>query len=925
MTDRRKIFFLDSYALIFRAYYAFISNPMRNASGMNTSTIFGFTLVLDEILRKENPSHIVAVFDAPGPSFRNEMFEDYKANRDETPEEIKNSVPWIIKLLEAYQIPILQKEGFEADDIIGTLVREAEEKNFEEIYMMTPDKDFAQLVTEKIQMYKPGRSGKQAEILGVSEVREKFHVEHPDQVIDILALWGDSSDNVPGVPGIGEKTAKKLIGQYGSVEGVYENINQLKGKQKENLEKAKDQVKLSKQLVTIDVNVPVELDVDKCKRHELKENEIEKLFAELDFKNLSERILGKAPVKSGGDQSQGMLFDDSKQNIINEASALRNIDNTDHSYELIDSKEELTKLVKKIKKKDSFCFDTETTSLNPIDAKLVGIAFSSGKHQAWYVHYPDDQAMIDVFNSIIEPLFGDGSIVKTGQNLKYDLHVLKNYGIEVKGVLFDTMLAHYLLFPDQKHSLNAMAEALLNYSMVSIETLIGEKGKKQRSFSDVPIKKAKEYAGEDADITWQLSEILRKDLKKKGLDKLAYEIEMPLVRVLMDMEHHGVQLDTDSLEQFTAKLRNDLKEVEERIHKMAGVTFNISSAKQLGNILFERLKIVEKPRMTKTRQYATSEEVLQDLVDKHEIVSEVLNFRSLKKLLTTYVDALPKLIHPETGKIHTTFNQALVATGRLSSNNPNLQNIPIREERGREIRKAFTTSGKDYLFVSADYSQIELRLMAHLSQDSKMIEAFVNNEDIHTSTASKIYKVKPEEVTREMRSKAKTANFGIIYGISAYGLSQRMRIPRKEASELIEGYFESYPAVKKYMDHCIEKARDKGYVETMYGRVRALPDITSRNSVVRGNAERNAINTPLQGSAADIIKIAMVRIYEAFKKEGLKSKMILQVHDELNFDVFKKELEQAQRIIKDEMENAVSLRVPLVVDVGAGKNWFEAH
>ena len=890
---------------------------------MNTSTVFGFTLVLDEILRKENPSHIVAVFDAPGPSFRNELFEAYKANRDETPEEIKNSIPWIIKLLEAYQIPILQKEGFEADDIIGTLAREAEEKDFEEIYMMTPDKDFAQLVTEKTRMYKPGRSGKQAEIIGVSEVREKFHVERPGQVIDILALWGDSSDNVPGVQGIGEKTAKKLIAQYGSVEGLYEHIDQLKGKQKENLEKAKDQVKLSKQLVTIDVNVPVELDVDKSQRHELKEYEIEKLFAELDFKNLSERILGKTPVK--GDQNQGMLFDEGQQHIINESSALRNIDNTDHNYELIDRKEELTNLVNELKKKKSFCFDTETTSLNPMDAEVVGIAFSCGKQQAWYVHYPSDQAMIDAFNSILEPLFGDDSIEKTGQNLKYDLHVLKNYGIEVKGKLFDTMLAHYLLFPDQKHNLNAMAETLLNYSMVRIDSLIGQKGKKQQSFSEVPVSKAKEYAGEDADITWQLSEILRKDLKKRGLEKLAYQVEMPLVRVLMDMEHHGVRLDTDSLEQFTVKLRDELKEVEERIHKMAGVSFNISSAKQLGDILFERLKIVEKPRMTKTRQYATSEEVLQDLVDKHDIVPEVLNFRSLKKLLTTYVDALPKLIHPETGKIHTTFNQALVATGRLSSNNPNLQNIPIREERGREIRKAFTTSGKDYSFVSADYSQIELRLMAHLSQDSKMIEAFVTNEDIHTTTASKIYKVKPEEVTREMRSKAKTANFGIIYGISAYGLSQRMRIPRREASELIEGYFESYPGVKQYMDHCIEKAREKGYVETMYGRVRALPDISSRNSVVRGNAERNAINTPLQGSAADIIKIAMVRIHDTFQKEGLKSKMILQVHDELNFDVFKKELEKAQRIIKEAMENAVSLRVPLVVDVGTGNNWFEAH
>jgi len=927
MNPEKKLFLLDAYALIFRAYYAFFSNPMRNSKGLPTSTVFGFTLALEEILRKEDPTHIAVVFDPPGPNFRHEMFEAYKANRDATPEDIKTAVPYIKKLIEGFNIPVIEVPGFEADDVIGTMAKQAEKDGYS-VYMMTPDKDFAQLVSEQVKMYKPGRGGASPEILGPDEVKEKFLVEHPEQVIDILALWGDSADNIPGAPGIGEKTAKKLIAEFQSVEGVYEHIDMLKGKQKENLENSKEQVLLSKKLATIALDVPVKKSAKDLERKELNYAQLKSLFNELEFRNLSQRILGEAPPEKviTGPGGQGNLFGevDGSQGV--EAThSYRSIETVDHSYELIRGLDDVKALAEKLSGLDSFCFDTETTGIDPIDAELVGIAFSWNAHTAVYVAFSDDREETrSIMNELSGPLLNP-DIEKIGQNIKYDLHILKNYDIEVKGRLFDTMLAHFLLRPEQKHNLNVLAEQYLDYSMVKIEELIGKKGARQTSFRSVPLEQAKEYAGEDADITWQLADILRSRLAEEGFNTLYDEIETPLIPVLMRMEHAGVKLDVAALKVFAQELRDEILLTEARIYELAGLEFNISSPKQLGEILFERLKIISDPKKTKTKQYATGEEVLIQLRDKHEIVDKVLEYRSLKKLLSTYVEALPRLVKEGSGKIHTSFNQALVSTGRLSSNNPNLQNIPIREERGREIRRAFIPGEPGNIFLSADYSQIELRLMAHLSSDPQMIEAFVNEEDIHTSTAAKIFKVELAEVSREMRSKAKTANFGIIYGISAFGLSQRMHISRKEARQLIDGYFESYPGVRLFMDSCIRQAREQGYVETMYGRKRNLPDILSRNSVVRGNAERNAINSPIQGSAADIIKIAMVRIQKRFEEEALKSNMILQVHDELNFDVPAGELDRVREIVKHEMEQASQLKVPLTVDMGHGSSWLEAH
>jgi DNA polymerase-1 len=935
MGTEKKLFLLDAYALIFRAYYAFINNPMKNSQGMPTSTVFGFTLALDEILRKEDPSHIAVVFDPPGPTFRHEMFPEYKANRDATPEDIKTAVPYIKRLVEAYRIPIIEVEGVEADDVIGTLSKTAEKEGYT-VFMMTPDKDYAQLVSESIYMYKPGRGGAAPEVLGVGEVREKFLVEHPVQVIDILALWGDASDNIPGAPGIGEKTSKKLIGQFGSVEGVYENIEQLKGKQKENLLQSKDQVILSKKLATIALDVEVNISVQDMERQEMDVPVLGSLFEELEFRTLRSRILSGA-----GDQAQagqgtgsagqgtalsGTLFGDPvTEQEEARSGASRNIGNTDHQYTLITDIKGVKELTRSLEGLSEFCFDTETTSLDPMEAELVGIAFSWEAHRAHYIAFGTDQEEVHHWLKELEGVFSNPDIGKTGQNLKYDLHVLKSYGIEVEGPLFDTMVAHFLLKPGQKHNLNILAEQYLDYSMVKIEELIGKKGGQQASFRTVLPEQAKEYAGEDADITWQLTEIFKKDIEEQGLGKLAGMVEMPLVRVLMDMEHQGVKLDVEALHRFAGELREDILETEKEIYELAGMEFNISSPKQLGEVLFEHMKIVSDPKKTRTKQYATSEDILLRLADKHPIINKVLEYRSLRKLLSTYVEALPQLVKAPEGKIHTSFNQAQVTTGRLSSNNPNLQNIPIREERGREIRKAFIPSGTDQIFLSADYSQIELRIMAHLSEDPAMIEAFVNEEDIHTATAARIYRTEPEAVTREMRGKAKTANFGIIYGISAFGLAQRMYISRTEARELIDGYFASYPKVKEYMDYSIRMAREQGYVETMFGRRRYLPDILSRNSTVRGNAERNAINSPIQGSAADVIKIAMVNIHDAFKREGLQSKMILQVHDELNFDVFPRETDHVSAIVRQEMENAVQLKVPLTIDMGQGANWLEAH
>lgn len=927
MSQEKKLFLLDAYALIFRAYYAFISNPMANSKGLSTSTIFGFTLALEEILRKENPTHIAVVFDPPGPTFRNEIFPEYKANRESTPEDIKASVPYIKKLIEGFNIKIVEEPGFEADDVIGTMAKTAEKEGFT-VYMMTPDKDFAQLVSDHIYMYKPGRGGSPPEILGPEEVRKKFLVEHPSQVIDILALWGDASDNIPGAKGIGEKTAKKLIGQFHTVEGVYENIDQLKGKQKENLENSKEQVILSKTLATISLEVPMKLSPDGLVRKEINQDILGELFKELEFRNVANRILNQStqvPVSSNP-ANQGSLFEVSESAKDDSVEPLlKTIQSVNHNYELIKDIDGVKILAAKLAEVNSFCFDTETTGLDPIEAELVGIAFSWEAHNASYVAFGNDPEEIHEWLKELSTPLQDPDIEKIGQNLKYDLHILKNYHLDVKGSLFDTMVAHFLLKPDQRHNLNILAEQYLDYSMVKIEELIGKKGTSQSSFRSVDPEKAKEYAGEDADITFQLAGILKKELDKVKLNKLAVQIEMPLIPVLMNMEHHGIKLDVNELKNFSETLNKEIIVIESEIYKLAKQEFNISSPKQLGEVLFDKMRIVSEPKKTKTKQYATGEEVLLQLRDKHPIIGKVLEYRSLKKLLSTYVEALPKLVKDKTGKIHTSYNQAIVTTGRLSSINPNLQNIPIREERGREIRKAFITGVKGNIFLSADYSQIELRLMAHLSEDKQMIEAFSNNEDIHTATAAKIFKVDPDSVSREMRNKAKTANFGIIYGISAFGLSQRMHISRTEARQLIDGYFETYPGVRAFMDQCIRMARENGYVETMYGRRRYLPDIVSRNSVVRGNAERNAINSPIQGSAADIIKIAMIQIQNAFEKEHIDSVMILQVHDELNFDVQPKEVNRIKEIVRKKMENAATLKVPLIIEMGQGANWLEAH
>jgi DNA polymerase I len=931
----KKLFLLDAYALIFRAYYAFISNPMTNSKGMPTSTVFGFTLALEEILRKENPSHIAVVFDPPGPNFRHVMFPEYKANRDATPEDIKTAVPYIKKLVEGFNIPVIEVSGYEADDVIGTMAKQAEKEGFT-VYMMTPDKDFAQLVSDRIFMYKPGRGGGAPEVLGLSEVREKFLVERPEQVIDFLALMGDAADNIPGAKGVGEKTAKKLIGQFGTVEGVYENIEQLKGKQKENLENSHELVKLSKVLATIALDVPVQHLPDELIRKELNKEGLQELFNELEFKNLAQRILTSAPLASQEpttrsapsaiQDGQASLFGEPMgPRLIVQEPLLASIDSLEHHYRLINSSEDIKQLAKELSELKSFCFDTETTGLDPLEAELVGIAFSWKNHHAAYVAFGKVRETTLEWLEPLRDVFSNPNIEKIGQNLKYDLHILKNYELEVKGRLFDTMIAHFILKPEQKHNLNVLAEQYLAYSMVKIETLIGKKGTHQSSFRSVSPEKACEYAGEDADITWQLAGIMKKELNDQGFKDLSEGIEMPLIPVLMKMEHQGVKLDVESLNLFAVQLREDIIEMETQIFSLAGMEFNINSPRQLGEVLFDRLKIVEKPKKTKTKQYATGEEILVQLKEKHPIVSKMLEYRSLKKLLSTYVSALPLLVKQGTGKIHTSFNQALVTTGRLSSVNPNLQNIPIREERGREIRRAFIPEKEGNIFFSADYSQIELRLMAHLSGDKQMIEAFVNNEDIHTATAAKIYKIDLSEVSREMRGRAKTANFGIIYGISAFGLSQRMRISRGEAKDLIDGYFTSYPGVREYMDASIRMARENGFVETMFGRKRYLPDILSRNAVVRGNAERNAINSPIQGSAADIIKIAMIRIQEVFEKEQLHSALILQVHDELNFDVAPGELLRVKEITRQEMENATILSVPLTVDMGEGANWLEAH
>lgn len=924
-----KLFLLDAYALIYRAYYALIKNPRINSKGFNTSAIMGFVNTLEDVLKKEQPTHIGIAFDPAGPTFRHEAFEQYKAQREETPEAIRLSVPIIKDIIRAYRIPILEVPGFEADDVIGTLATEAGKQGIK-TYMMTPDKDYGQLVSDNVFMYRPKYGDKEFEVMGVEEVKAKFDIQSPSQVIDMLGLMGDSADNIPGCPGVGEKTAQKLIAQFGSIENLLEHTHELKGAIKTKIENNRQQIEFSKFLATIKTDVPVTLDMESLKRKSINEEELRKIFEELEFRTLIDRILKSekktAVSASPTSSSQGDLFgffasestDDSKNSILQSLETLK------YDYQLIDTEEKRADFLQNILTKDFFSFDTETTGTEPITAELVGMSFSYAENQAFYVPVPanreEAQKIVDQF----KPLLENKQTLKIGQNIKYDMLVLGNYGIEVQGPLFDTMIAHYVLQPELHHGMDYLAEVYLKYNTIKIEELIGPKGKNQKNMRDLSPASVYKYACEDADVTLKLKSILEKELKTNGMEELFWNIEMPLVPVLAYMERNGVRIDTNALKETSTHFTARMHQIEEEVHQLAGIEFNIASPKQVGEVLFDRLKITEKAKKTKTGQYVTSEEVLESLRGKHEIVGKILEHRGLKKLLGTYIDALPLLINPQTGHIHTSFNQTVTATGRLSSSNPNLQNIPIRNEEGKEIRKAFIPD-EGCEFFSADYSQIELRIMAHLSGDPHMIEAFQKELDIHAATAAKIYKEEISEVTREQRSKAKTANFGIIYGISVFGLAERLNVDRKEAKELIDGYFANYPHVKEYMDQSIRIAKEQGYIETIFKRKRYLPDINSHNAVVRGYAERNAINAPIQGSAADIIKVAMIQIYQRFRTEGIKSKMILQVHDELNFSVLPEEKQKVQQIVIEEMERAYKMKVPLRADCGWGQNWLEAH
>jgi DNA polymerase-1 len=932
-TAGKKLFLIDAYALIFRSYYAFIKNPRITSKGLNTSAIFGFLLTLDEVLRNQKPTHIAVVFDTPTPTFRHQMFTQYKANRDETPEDIRKAVPYIKRLIEAYRIPILECPGFEADDVIGTLSVNAREKGFV-TFMMTPDKDFAQLVNESVFMFKPSRSGNESVVWGPDEIRKEFGVKEPRQVIDILGLMGDTADNIPGAPGVGPKTAEKLISEYGTLEAVLENASSLKGKVGESISNNREQILMSKKLATIALDAPVVFDESALVTEVPDRDKLVSLFEELEFRTVAARILTDidkgqresvtASPAQRTDHFQGSLFGDAPAEVTPPAPR-KNIENTPHSYTLVPATDkDLRSLVSEMSVLDEFCFDTETTSISALDSELVAISFSWRAGEGRLVHFPAERSEAVKILEYLRPLFENERISKSGQNMKFDIQVLGNYGIEVKGPLFDTMIAHYLLEPDLRHGMDFMAETYLSYSPVSIESLIGEKGKNQKNMRSVEVEKIVEYAAEDADITWQLKEHFQPKLRSEGLINLAETVEMPLIKVLADIERTGIRLDGENLKSIAGELRQDIISLESEIYSLAGSEFNISSPRQLGEILFVRMKLDDNARTTKTKQFVTNEEILQRLSGKHPIIGKVLEYRGLKKLLSTYVEALPQLVNSKTGRIHTSFNQAVAATGRLSSNNPNLQNIPVKDERGREIRKAFIPA-EGSIFLSADYSQIELRLMAHLSRDRGMIDDFLSGSDIHAATAAKIFGVSQSEVTREMRSRAKTANFGIIYGISSFGLSERLTIGRKEAKELIDGYFASYPGVKKYMDDSIRKARDLGYVTTLFGRKRYVRDIHSRNQVVRGNAERNAINAPIQGAAADIIKIAMIRIHEQLRSRKLRSEMILQVHDELIFEVYPEELDEVKDLVIKGMSEAAKLEVPLKVEWGTGKNWLEAH
>ncbi|MBW4770688.1 DNA polymerase I [Prevotella jejuni] len=918
-----KLFLIDAYALIYRSYYAFLRNPRINSKGLNTSAIMGFCNTLNEVLTKESPTHIGVAFDH-GKTFRHDAFPEYKAQREETPEDIKLSVPLIKQILEAMHIPILQVDGFEADDIIGTVATRFGSDGIE-TFMLTPDKDYGQLIGPNVFMYRP-RHGGGYEIIGEKEVGDKYGIPTPAQVIDLLALMGDTADNFPGCPGVGEKTAAKLINQFGSIDNMLQHTDEIKGKLREKVENAVEDIKMSKFLATIRTDVPMQLDLDELKVEQPDEAKLRTIFEELEFRTLINKFLNKGEVKSKTNNNQLDLF---AENTANESSEPKfakyeSIKTTQHEYQLIENEGELRQLCDFFLTKEFVSIDTETTSTDTISAELVGLSFSAEESKAFYVPVPANYEEALKVIQIFKPLYESDKIMKIGQNIKYDYEVLTRYGVTIQGKMFDTMIAHYLIQPELHHNMDYLAETLLGYQTIHIEELLGPKGKKQKNMRDLSPTDIYEYAAEDADITLRLRNVLEPRLKELGVEELFWNIEMPLVRVLADMELNGVCLDTEAL-QDTSKIFNErMREYEQEIYKEAGEEFNISSPKQVGDILFGKLQIMDKPKKTKTGQYVTSEEVLQSLENKSPIVRNILNYRGMKKLLSTYIDALPKLINPRTGHIHTSFNQALTATGRLSSSDPNLQNIPVRTDDGKEIRKCFIPE-EGCLFFSADYSQIELRIMAHLSEDENMMEAFREGHDIHRATAAKIWHEDIDKVTDAQRKKAKQANFGIIYGITTYGLAQRMDISNAEAKDLIQDYFRTFPKVQAYMEHAKEVARAKGYAETLFHRRRYLADINSRNATVRGFAERNAINAPIQGTEADIIKVAMVRIWERFKKEGIRSKMILQVHDELNFSVYPEEREQVERIVIEEMQNAYPLNVPLIADAGWGKNWLEAH
>ncbi|MBS4012606.1 MAG: DNA polymerase I [Bacteroidetes bacterium] len=933
MENQKKLFLLDAMALIYRAYYAFSRNPRINSKGTNTSAAFGFTNSLLEVLAKEKPSHIAVAFDTYAPTQRHQEFPEYKSHREETPEDIVSSLFVIKEIIRGFNIPVIELDGYEADDIIGTLAKQAEKKGFK-VYMMTPDKDFGQLVSDNVFMYKPARLGNEIEIWGIKEVCKKFGIEKPEQVKDMLGLWGDSSDNIPGVPGIGEKKARDLIAQFHSIENLLENVEDVKeNRSRESLKKYADQALLSKKLASIILDVPVDFDEEIFKVKSPDKSLLIPVFEELEFRTLSKRLFGVEEVivkkedEPTGFSGQMDMFSDSQAFSNPYEVAVGKLQQLlkEKSYHIVDTNEKINSLITTLDSSNSFCFDTETISLDSIDTELVGIAFCINQGEAWYLPIPENRKQaVDIVNQF-KPVFENPNIEKTGQNLKFDISVLKSYGVNVKGKLFDTMLAHYLLQPDMRHNMDLLAETYLDYSTVSIEDLIGKKGGNQKSMRSIPIDIAAAYSCEDADITLQLRKHFEPLLKEQNLTQLLEEVEAPLVYVLSELEHQGVKVDEKALNDYSAVLDKEIKEIELEIFQLANKTFNISSPKQLGEILFDELKIVAKPKKTKTKQYSTGEEILIKLVDKHPIVEKILDYRSLTKLKSTYVDALPKLVSEKTGRLHTSYNQAIVATGRLSSNNPNLQNIPIRTERGREIRKAFVPREKDFVLLAADYSQIELRIIASLCKDPSMIDAFNKGYDIHTATAARVWEVDINDVTKEMRRRAKTVNFGIVYGISAFGLSERINIPRAEAAEIINQYFIKYPGVKDYMNTTIEFARKNGYVQTMMGRRRYVPDINSANATVRGYAERNAINAPIQGTAADMIKVAMIKIHRELENQNLKSKMIMQVHDELVFDAHISELEKLKPMVEKCMKDALKLEVPIVVDMNTGNNWLEAH